>query len=587
MSLEKPSWLGVSAMIKKNIFFLAAFVFFAVILNSSHVLAANQKIDADALEYLLIQEGGRVKPIGTFFSESVLMITGKTRFERQRASELCLSWIGDPREYEQKPIVYLSREELKKVIHLDSKKKYFSPLELAQNEEFQNYLKEVDVRQKNKQKLNQTEQEALRLFGRLDRFYGIAQGTALKIVPYTKVSKNAWISPVDLMPGHELSEGMDVKLRFDFLAVFGTVVQMFKMKEKVSFDTAAKVLTTIQQKIAESSGISLGKYPVSQEIFYNELSPFSKAWKFYLLAFILLLISVYGRNVWIGRAGFLAFALGFAVHTAGFVLRCWIAGRPPVSNMYESIIWVSWGVVFFASILGMIYRQKLYFLAASAISAIGLILSASAPTVLNPHIANLEPVLRSNFWLTIHVMTITLSYAAFALALGIGHYNLFLFGWRNNDKEKLKAVNLFLYRTIQIGVILLAAGTILGGVWANYSWGRFWGWDPKEVWALIALLGYLSILHGRYAGWLQEFGMAVASVIAFLGVLMAWYGVNFVLGVGLHSYGFGGGGLPYVITGILLDLLFVGLVTWRHLQGRKAKGRINSSKNISSVFTKD
>lgn len=561
-------------MIKRVLLFLML----GVALSSHAFAETPKKISAEPLQYLVIQEGGRIKPIGTYFMESVLMVTGKTRFQRQDATSLCLDWIGDPRSFEQKRFVLISQESLKKIIQADLKRKYFSPLELAQNEEFQKFLKEVDARQKDKKKLNKTEQEALRLYGRLDRFYGIAQGTALKIVPYTQVTKGAWISPVDLMPGHALAEGMDNKLRFDFLAVFGTVIQTFKSKEKNTFDTSAKILPAVQEKIAEASGIHLSKYPIHQEVFYNSLSAFSRAWKFYLFAFILLLVASFWKNIWVERAGLALFAVGFSIHTLGFILRSIIAGRPPVSNMYESIIWVSWGCVFFASLLAIIYRQRIYILAASAVSTVALVLAASVPTVLNPHIATLEPVLRSNFWLTIHVMTITLSYAAFALAMGIGHYNLYLFGWKPKDKKAIQAVNLYLYRAIQIGVILLATGTILGGVWANYSWGRFWGWDPKEVWALIALLGYLSILHGRFAGWLREFGMAVGSVVAFLGVLMAWYGVNFVLGVGLHSYGFGGGGLPYVITAIIFDLAFVGLVSWRHLHAGAGKGTLSSKR---------
>ena len=118
------------------------------------------------------------------------------------------------------------------------------------------------------------------------------------------------------------------------------------------------------------------------------------------------------------------------------------------------------------------------------------------------------------------------------------------------------------------GVLLLAAGTILGGVWANYSWGRFWGWDPKETWALIALLCYILTLHGRIAGWWTQFGLVVASVVCFLAVLMAWYGVNFVLGKGLHSYGFGLGGEMYVASFVGADLLFVGFAIWRYRRSR-------------------
>ena len=119
----------------------------------------------------------------------------------------------------------------------------------------------------------------------------------------------------------------------------------------------------------------------------------------------------------------------------------------------------------------------------------------------------------------------------------------------------IKPLSNFIYRAMQVGVLLIAAGTILGGVWADYSWGRFWGWDPKEVWALITLLVYLIPLHGRFAGWVNTFGLVVASVVCFLSVVMAWYGVNFVLGVGLHSYGFVEGGsqgmMSMIIAGVL------------------------------------
>ncbi len=129
---------------------------------------------------------------------------------------------------------------------------------------------------------------------------------------------------------------------------------------------------------------------------------------------------------------------------------------------------------------------------------------------------------------------------------------------------KIKPLAGFIYRTMQVGVLLIAAGTILGGVWADDSWGRFWGWDPKEVWALITLLVYLIPLHGRFAGWVNTFGLVMASVICFLSVIMAWYGVNFVLGVGLHSYGFVEGGGQGVVGAVVLAVLAVaGAAAWR------------------------
>jgi ABC-type transport system involved in cytochrome c biogenesis permease subunit len=132
----------------------------------------------------------------------------------------------------------------------------------------------------------------------------------------------------------------------------------------------------------------------------------------------------------------------------------------------------------------------------------------------------------------------------------------YLRGEKQNH-EKIKEITTGIYRSMQIGVAFLAPGIILGGIWADYSWGRFWGWDPKETWALIALLGYLAVLHARYAGMIRNFGLVVTAIVTFSLVIMAWYGVNFVLGAGLHSYGFGAGGLEYVSAFVAAHMLAV------------------------------
>jgi ABC-type transport system involved in cytochrome c biogenesis permease subunit len=152
------------------------------------------------------------------------------------------------------------------------------------------------------------------------------------------------------------------------------------------------------------------------------------------------------------------------------------------------------------------------------------------------------------------VLTITSSYAAFALALALGHLAL---GKRLLRREVPAALYQYLYHALRVGVLLLGIGTILGGVWANYSWGRFWDWDPKETWALVTFLCYLALLHGRLIGWWHGPGLAAGSVLCFLSVLMAWYGVNFILGAGLHSYGFGSGGFGYALGFAALELGFV------------------------------
>jgi ABC-type transport system involved in cytochrome c biogenesis permease subunit len=162
--------------------------------------------------------------------------------------------------------------------------------------------------------------------------------------------------------------------------------------------------------------------------------------------------------------------------------------------------------------------------------------------------------------------------------MAVGHVALGYYVLAPQAQQTILKLENFVYRAMQIGVLLLAAGTILGGIWAHYAWGRFWGWDPKETWALIALVSYLIPLHGRLAGWMSNFALSVSSVVCFMAVLMAWYGVNFVLGKGLHSYGFGVGGFPYVIGYVAAELALVGFATWR----RSAANRVRAASAASA-----
>ena len=304
-------------------------------------------------------------------------------------------------------------------------------------------------------------------------------------------------------------------------------------------------------------GLSPKIYPEESQLrleyFYNHWDGFYRAAWCYGIALVLLGMASCARQRRSAESES-ASRSRFSVslfHASGITMRCLIAGRPPVTNMYESIIWVSFAVLFFGMIFFARYRTPIYLLAALPVSLVALLLVHQMPIAMPSSIDPLVPVLRDNFWLTIHVLTITLSYAAFALAMGFGHILLFRYA-RNPVARPRGSADAFLaVSRAPAGCLAARGGTILGGVWANYSWGRFWGWDPKETWALIALLCYILTLHGRLAGWWTQFGLVVASVVCFLAVLMAWYGVNFVLGKGLHSYGFGIGGETYVATFVI------------------------------------
>jgi cytochrome c-type biogenesis protein CcsB len=375
-------------------------------------------------------------------------------------------------------------------------------------------------RQDRKEKLSALDQKRIELVSRARLFEALGEKQLPGMIPSSHNIKEHWLVPQDFA------------------------------SQTSAFSSPASLVAFINEQF-QNHGIQLDRSKLDLEYTYNRVHFFRWAWMLYLASLLLAGWKV-GQKKW--PAALVLVGGAFLLHTTGFIFRCLIAGRPPVSNMYESVIWVSWAAVAFSWILYLFYRNHLAVMVASCVAIAGLLVGDGLPAVLDASLSPLVPVLKSNYWLTIHVLTITLSYGAFALAWGLAHAVLFNFAFRRRDTEKLKDLSLLLQRTLQIGVVLLAAGTILGGVWANYSWGRFWGWDPKETWALIALLGYLALLHGRYVGWWGAFGTAVGSLLAFFGIVMAWYGVNFVLAAGLHSYGFGVGGFPYVLAIIGADL---------------------------------
>jgi ABC-type transport system involved in cytochrome c biogenesis permease subunit len=232
---------------------------------------------------------------------------------------------------------------------------------------------------------------------------------------------------------------------------------------------------------------------------------------------------------------------------------------------------LSWRDGHLAAALPEAYGRRSFGLVVTAVAFAGTFIAWFFP-IPGKQFSPLQPVLRDNFWLTIHVLTIVSSYAAGALAWGLGCLSL---GWyllgrypagqggRRRPPEACAALAGFIYKAMQVAVLLLAAGTILGGLWADVSWGRFWGWDPKEVWALVSLLAYIAILHGRYAGWIGNFGLAAGSVIGAAVIGMSWYGVNFLLGAGLHSYGFGQGGQTEFFAFLLLNFALLAAAAWR------------------------
>ena len=507
----------------------------------------------EALRALPVQSDGRMKPFDSFAREMLELIYGKQKYEGREAYEIIFTWMLAPQVWTQKELFEVRNHEVLKNLNLETGKRYFKGDELFGNPKFNDLRTELNIKRESKEKLNPYFQALQRLENQFFIFSEIASGKMIRLVPPKEGTQ--WVAVADLQ-GDLQTQFMEVTKAF--ISSIGAISE----GKAVSVEQAEKLDEQVLKfkELAKANNPEL--YPdqtrIDTEIHYNLFHPFRWAYILYILgAFVILFAWITDKSKPMRVAWFLL-GLGFLLHVYGFLLRSYLMGRPPVSNMYETVVWVSWGSLVFAAILEKVYKFKFILLAGSIIAAFGMIIADSAPIVLDPSLQPLEPVLRSNYWLTVHVMTITISYSAFFLAFALGDMGLiyYLKGEKKHH-EKIKAIVTAIYRAKQIGVVFLAPGIILGGIWADYSWGRFWGWDPKETWALIALLGYLAILHGRLVGWIKDFGMVVSGVLTFSLVIMAWYGVNFVLGAGLHSYGFGAGGVEYVSGFVFLHILLV------------------------------
>ena len=522
-----------------------------------------QPSSLNSLETMTVQQGGRKKPLDTVAQETVAKIHGATTYShdglQESAMETFMSlWLNN-RNWNKEPFVLVSYRPLKELAGLDVEEKHFSFETLMRNQPLGDVVRSAHRKQIDEQDLTRDEREALTIEDRLQLMLSMVSDDAIAIVPHPSDIKGKWVGITEAQSLH------DAEAAAPLLANFAIIKQTI-----LSGTDHLPMLAPLAQSFKDGlASLSPAVYPVDgvmrREVFFNHFHPFAKAWQLYGIAFVLMLVALWVKpfNLYWSAIG--TFVAGVAVQSYGFWLRMQIAGRPPVTNMYESVVWVGFGIAAIALMFELLQRSKYYLLAAAPLSVVCLILADSLPAVLDPSISPLVPVLRDNFWLSIHVPTIALSYASFALALGLGHVALGSYLFTPNAKSRIKLLSQLNYRVLQVGVLLLTAGIILGGIWAHFSWGRFWGWDPKETWALIALLCYLVPLHGRLVGWIGNFGISVASVVAFNAVLMAWYGVNFVLGTGLHSYGFGTGGSELMIAGVVgLDLLFVLIVAVRH-----------------------
>ena len=303
----------------------------------------------------------------------------------------------------------------------------------------------------------------------------------------------------------------------------------------------------------------LNGHHVFLELFYAKIRlPF---WSLLLTLLALGAITLFKSFfVTLGLAGTTLLA-----QTILIVFRVLISGRAPITNMYETVLFSGYGALILALVIGHFKKEKIFIYLGLTYNACTLMMLNFADGMLSEEINPLVPVLRDNFWLSTHVTTVIMSYGALALSWVLANTVLFKRRFLGISLKEERIYAQLTHSCLKYGIIMLAGGIILGGIWADYSWGRFWGWDPKETGSLIALCIYTAILHGRHTNWIPEHRFMSLTALAFLSIMMAWFGVNYILASGLHSYGFSEGGAIFLGAFTLGQLIFLG-ITYRPRQ---------------------
>ena len=496
-----------------------------------------------------LQDEGRIKPLDTFARNHLLAFYGKRSIKEMNlsATDWILNLILDPQNGKEQKIFNIRNPEVVSSIYLDwSTEHKYSFNEILPGLSNQAVLINMINQQPN---ANRTvfEKQLLELNNNALRFEEISYLKAMKLLPPDEISKtDEWSSPLEfIVNGRSPEPHQDEILNALQQYLAGRLEgQEASMKSAMANYKAALLMVP-----GELFDITVLK----KETWMNRVNLFYTSVGLYLLAFILLGLSWMIQPLLLKRASYALLILGFLFHAYGIYLRMHIMGRPPVSTLYESVIFVAFIVILFAIILEYFRRDGLGIfvgtVSGSIFHYIGFGYSADGDTL-----GMLVAVLNSNFWLATHVTTITMGYGASLVAGFIGHLYLVQAIRQPENKSNLKSIFNNLFGITLIALFFTLFGTILGGIWADQSWGRFWGWDPKENGALLIVLWQLMMVHMRLSGLAKPAEFALGMALNNIIVALAWFGVN-LLQVGLHSYGFDDGVARNLFIFIVLELI--------------------------------
>ncbi|MBT8205286.1 MAG: cytochrome c biogenesis protein CcsA [Eudoraea sp.] len=527
-------------------------------------------------ELIIQDDGGRMKPVNTFASELLRKLSLKDSYKELDANQVFLSMMLDPALWYSNEFIALDKkaqnDSIRKIIEIPQGQKYIKATDFF-DEKGRNklgpYLQEAFATN-TPNKFQQDFKDAYFRLSLLDR---ALSGEIIKIFPLLNDENNKWISSVEYRSGR-YQVGDSLYGNFIRNSIPYYLMSLREAQDTGDYSEAKRLLNAFHtNQENHGSEVLPAKEKVKAEIIYNKLDIFNRLYKWYalvgVLMFFILIFRIFKeREVWkIGTYFFKgAIIIFFIWHTAGLVMRWYISGHAPWSDAYESILYVSWATLAMGLSLG---RKSNMTIAASAFVT-SMLLWIAHQSWVDPAIANLVPVLDS-YWLMIHVAVIVGSYGPLTVGMILGVVSLLLIVLTNSRNKKrmehnLKELTVINELSLTVGLIMLTIGNFLGGQWANESWGRYWGWDPKETWALISIMIYAFVLHTRLVPGLRgRWTFNFLSIIAFGSIMMTYFGVNFYL-VGLHSYASGSKVItPTFVYYTVLGILILGAVSyWRY-----------------------
>ncbi|WP_430613283.1 cytochrome c biogenesis protein CcsA [Flavobacterium sp. JP2137] len=508
------------------------------------LLNASKVSEAHAAHFgsLVIQDAsGRMKPINTFSSELLRKVSKSDHYQKMTSDQVFLSMSQFPQLWYNVPLIELKRgnDSLRATIGVDKKAKYAALVQFFDDKGNYKLGKSLDDANHASVK-NQFQKDFIEVDTRVNLLYAALSGKILTIFPIPNDANNKWVSYLELNEAG--MTGIDSTYTKNILPLYMTaLLKSIETKDYTAADEFLNSLHGFQKKYGGEVIPSDNK--VKAEMLYNKYDVFKSLYSYYMLAAIVMFIFIIIQIVKPAKFAVksikvltvIAWIL-FVAHTLGLIMRWYVSGHAPWSDAYESMIYVGWATMLFGLVFG---RKSELTIAATAFVA-GMILWTAHLNWMDPSIANLPPVLNS-YWLMIHVAVIVASYGPFTLGMILGIVALVLMLFTNSKNKAKMQLNIqeITYineMALTVGLVLLTIGNFLGGQWANESWGRYWGWDPKETWALVSIMVYAFVIHMRFVPALRGTWIYnLISILAFYAILMTYFGVNFYL-TGLHSY---------------------------------------------------